>query len=123
MGIFAGKNRDELQQSHPEEWKRFRLGSWDAVEGAESSESLYRRAVTVWERCLDDAQKGAKGILCVSHGGLIQWIIRAAMAGSGQTWMPLFPVSNCGIFHLFAAPALPGEGFYAQWKHLNLTVS
>ena len=122
IGKFSGLTRQEIERKYPLEWRSFRLQSWDGVDGAESSDKLYRRACRVWTRILKEAEEGADGILCVSHGGLLQWIIRASMAGPDQSWLPLYPASNCGIFHFFLAPALPDEGFYAQWKHLNLIV-
>ncbi len=75
----------------------------------------------------------------VSHGGLIQWLIKT-VSGGEMRWMPLFPIQNCGISHLRVTPVNkhttveqsggppPDEhrdkkpaprGYLAEWRSIN----
>ncbi|MDR2662377.1 MAG: histidine phosphatase family protein [Treponema sp.] len=89
-------------------WDSFRVKSWDAVPGAESSRELFDRALRVWEQMRDRAVAGKASLaLTVSHGGLIQWLIKSTL--DCRTWFPLFPVHNCGLFVFRAEPVRSGE--------------
>jgi broad specificity phosphatase PhoE len=115
-GIFTGLGFEESRERHPEIFARFEGRSWEAVPGAENAEALYARAMEAWSVLRDRALKGGRAIACVSHGGLIQWLVRATFGG--RSWMPLLTTANCGIFELLVAPTPSGPA-YLQWKLLN----
>ena len=129
-GRYSGGQLKELRMADPQLFARFRQHSWEAVPEAERIDSLHRRAQAVWSRLIELADAGHRRIVCVSHGGMIQWLIKATIGSEEQRWMPLFGVSNCGIF-LFRAestvpeenrdvPVEPGTGYYGVWAHVNL---
>jgi len=128
-GILSGTRLADLPATDEALYQRFRVHSWEVVPEAERIDSLQTRAHTVWSRLIDLAHEGRRRIVCVSHGGMIQWLIKATIGGDDQKWMPLFKVSNCGIF-LFRAEStlpdgatdtpLPGTGYYGSWVHMNL---
>ncbi len=129
-GQYTGLAISELRAVDEALFARFRVHSWEVVPGAERIESLQRRAAAVWARCIGLAQAGRRSIVSVSHGGTIQWVIKATMGTDGQRWMPIVAASNCGIF-LFRAeptlspdsrdegPSVPGTGYYGVWDLVN----
>ncbi len=129
-GRFSGKRLRDMATEDEELFRRFRVHSWEAVPDAERIESLQRRARSVWDRLLELAHTGHRRIASVTHGGMIQWLIKATVGSEEQRWMPLFETSNCGIF-LFTAqstmpepgtadePPEPGTGYYGNWKLIN----
>lgn len=129
-GRFSGERLRDLATVDEELFRRFRVHSWEAVPDAERIESLQRRAWSVWDRLIERAHAGGRRIVSVTHGGMIQWLIKATVGADEQRWMPLFETSNCGIF-LFAAqstmpdpdtgddPPDPGTGYYGNWKLMN----
>lgn len=124
-GIFSDYTFGQLPEAFPEQWRRFRVDSWEAIPEAESVESLYGRAAMVWEQLIDTAEKGYRRIVSVTHGGFLQWIFRSSFGGHHDRWMPLVKGSNCGIFQLAAHPVnyhgehSPADGFYAEWRLVN----
>jgi len=128
-GILSDTRLADLPAADEALYQRFRVHSWEVVPEAERIESLQARARIVWSRALELAQTGHRRIVCVSHGGMIQWLIKATIGSDDQKWMPLFKVSNCGIF-LFRAEStlpdgttdtpLPGTGYYGNWVQMNL---
>jgi broad specificity phosphatase PhoE len=117
-GIFTGLSLEEARDRHPLEFKAFESSSWDAVPGAEHSRELYPRAIRSWELLRDRALASSGTIACVSHGGLIQWLVRATFGC--RSWMPLFRTSNCGVFELYVEPAgRPGDPAYLQWERID----
>lgn len=127
-GIYSARAIAELRDIDPELHAQFRVHSWEAVPDAERIASLRRRAAAVWARLIDLAESGARRIVCVSHGGMIQWLIKATIGSDEQRWMPLFRASNCGIFHFQAEstlpehgdkPPIPGTGYYGTWVAMN----
>ncbi|MCF7928429.1 MAG: histidine phosphatase family protein [Spirochaetales bacterium] len=128
-GIFTGLSFQECADIHPDQWRAFNQYSWEAVEGAEKISSLYQRALTFWEHAIGLAETGYRNILAVSHAGLIQWLIKTTFGS--DDWMPLLPMSNCGIFHLAVDQAAnnadgsalhPDHRFYSSWKLINYQV-
>ncbi len=125
-GPFAGLTFKEIAQRMPEQFRRFSELSWDGVAGAESSELLVGRALRYWEKLIELAESGTRRILTVTHSGFLQWLLKVSV-GVPTGWMPLFHVSNCGIFHLFVSPPHDGtdsgrltpESYYAQWRLMN----
>ena len=55
-------------------------------------------------------------VFCVTHGGFIQWLVRVTF-GVEDSWMPLFPTGNCGVFELEVVPH--DGGAYRLWRSLN----
>ena len=108
-GEFSGVAIRDLAKSDPELFQRFRMHSWEVVPGAERIPSLERRALAVWDRLLALAQEGKRRFICVSHGGTMQWLIKATTGFPGQVWMPLVEIANCGIFLFQAESTLPGR--------------
>jgi broad specificity phosphatase PhoE len=116
LGLWSGKRWSDVQTEDAALWNRFMARSWDAVPGAESSASLYGRALRAWTALRDAAvQSGAGKVIAVSHGGLIQWLLKTTFGC--HRWIPLFPTANCGLSILHTEPA--GKGVYMQWNVLN----
>lgn len=129
-GVFAGKGLEEIAEEMPEQFRTFRVGSWEAVEGAEPISSLYKRAVAAWKHLIAQANAGADTVIAVTHAGFMQWILKATFGGPDQRWMPVIKASNCGIFHCHAEPtsleagavedrAALADGFFAEWRLMN----
>ncbi len=127
-GIYSGINLDEAAEEDPEAFKSFLIHSWEAVEGAERKESLLDRALGVWGRLIETSNSGERRVVCVTHGGMLQWIIKATMVCEEQRWMPLFGIANCGISHFTAHSTSldveeqlpPHTGYFGSWEQINL---
>lgn len=117
VGLFSGMSVERAEAEHPDIFRRFSYSSWDAVPGAEHSSRMYFRAMRSWERIRELAVGGARNILCVSHGGLIQFLIRATFGA--KTWLPLYPVGNCGISRFDIEPTGEGLPAFTQWRTIN----
>ncbi|MDR2470618.1 MAG: histidine phosphatase family protein, partial [Treponema sp.] len=79
-GGFGASGGDSGNGGGDGAWDTFRTKSWDAVPGAERSGELFDRALRVWGRLRDDAAaSGASLVLAVSHGGLIQWLVKSTV--------------------------------------------
>lgn len=126
-GSFSGLSLSQASTDDPDLYSRFRIHSWDAVPGAESRASLLNRARTVWDTLIDCANDGRRHIVCVSHGGMLQWLIKSTFPSPDHRWMPVFRMANCGISVLTAESTsadhdgdLPdGTGFVAYWDLIN----
>jgi broad specificity phosphatase PhoE len=116
-GMFSGISLDEARVRFPDVYAAFSHQSWDGVPDAEKSGSLFERAMSAWGILRDVALSGERGIACVTHGGFIQWLVRATFGG--RMWMPLLPTSNCGVFELLVTPTVAGYPAYMQWRLLN----
>jgi len=115
-GPFTGLSLDEAAKLHPAAHAGFLRESWDGVPGAEASIELYARAVRAWESLREEAIGGATVVVALTHGGFLQWLIKATMGGRG--WMPLFPMSNCGVNELDVSPQ--GEnGVLLNWRCID----
>lgn len=101
-GVFSNKNWREVERDHPVACRRFRIESWEAVPQAERIPALMARAAAYWEHLIEVANSGTRRIVTVTHGGMLQWLIKATMGSA--TWMPLIPAANCAIFMLYARP-------------------
>jgi broad specificity phosphatase PhoE len=115
-GIFTGLGFEESRSQHPAAFAAFEGASWEAVPGAEKAEALYERAMRAWSVLRGRALAGDRAIACVSHGGFIQWLVRATFGG--RSWMPLVSTANCGIFELLVEPTGAGPA-YLQWRRMN----
>lgn len=126
-GVYSGRSLADSKDADPEGFRQFRLFSWDVVEGAESRASLMNRALSVWSRLIGEANAGNRHIVCVSHGGMLQWLIKATISGEHR-WMPVFGMANCGIstFHAQSTSLEhgdelpPGTGFFGNWDQINV---
>lgn len=123
-GIFSDKSWAEVERDHPDASKHFLVHSWEAVPGAERIASLAERAERYWRHLIETANNGVRRIVTVTHGGILQWILKATMGGT--EWMPLIPAHNCGIFMLYASPKRydapgtpPARGAYSAWQRVN----
>lgn len=122
-GIFTDTSLQSVREEDPDLWRRFQTESWDAVPEAESSPSLYGRALSFWEAMVERSRKTNGALLAVTHAGFLQWIIKTT---TGDTrWMPLYPTSNCGVYH-FAVRAdgsPPPEGvlgpYVSRWELID----
>ena len=116
-GRFSGLTFAEIGERYPEEYEAFGYRSWEAVPDAERAEALYRRAALAWSRLKAQAKASGGNVAAVSHGGMIQWLVRVTFGCRG--WMPLLSTGNCGVFELFADPVGGSRPAYLQWKELN----
>jgi len=99
IGLFTGLSWEQAAARHPAEHAAFQRSSWDAVPGAETAGQLYDRAMGLWRTLLARAAGGERSILCVTHSGFLQWIIKTTVGH--RAWMPLFSASgNCCVSHL-----------------------
>lgn len=120
LGIWTGKNWDQIKNDDPDLWSGFRSRSWDAIPGAESSAALYQRALRIWTILRDAAlEQGAGRVIAVTHGGIIQWLLKTTCRC--REWFPLFPIANCGLFRLCVEPA--GQTPYMCWEEINSAIA
>jgi broad specificity phosphatase PhoE len=117
VGIFSGMPAGRAKAEEAEIFRTFEYSSWDAVPGAENSERMYYRAMASWRKMRDIASGGARNIVCVSHGGTMQWLLRTTFGA--RTWLPLFPTANCGISQYDVEPTGAGQGAFVQWSRIN----
>lgn len=121
-GLFSGMTFDEISSKYPRAYASFRAESWEAVPNAEKTDSLRERAVSYWSFLIERANSGERAIVSVTHGGLMQWIIKVTLGST--SWIPVFPGNNCGIFHFRAHPVPapnPAEApaYFAEWRLMN----
>jgi broad specificity phosphatase PhoE len=116
-GLFSGLTLEDARIRYPEFYEGFMRRSWDGVEGAEGSGDLYARAMRAWCLLRDEAGRGARVIVVVTHGGLIQWLVKAS--SGTRTWMPLVHTGNCGVFELVASPHGDGASATTVWRRMD----
>jgi len=123
-GIFSGLSFIQAGMLHPVEWRSFQVESWEGVPGAERIEDLLARAERAWARLREYVAQGKRRLLCVTHSGFLQWIIRSTLGGT--SWMPLFASSeNCAVSHLNIMNATndgADPGHLARWMMINASV-
>ena len=118
-GIFTGLTVEQIRRNHPEAWESFQRSSWEGVPRAERIADLLARAESLWRELGSRTTEEAGNILCVTHSGILQWIIKATFGQ--RSWMPLVPVENCSICH-FSLDNNPGSEnprYYFEWTRLN----
>ncbi|UCF96766.1 MAG: histidine phosphatase family protein [Spirochaetaceae bacterium] len=118
-GIFTGLTVEQIRRRYPGAWRDFQRSSWEGVPEAEKIEELLGRTELMWKDLGSLFSEGAKNLLCVTHSGILQWIIKATF---GQhSWMPLVPVENCSICHFSLDNNLKNEQprYYFEWTRLN----
>jgi broad specificity phosphatase PhoE len=124
-GLFSGLTFAQAETRHPVEWQAFQRQSWEAVPRAERIEQLLARAETTWEHLAVLAGQGVRSVLCVTHSGFMQWLIKCSL-GAHRGWMPLFgSAGNCSVSHLRVTNtplAGGGQGHLATWLLINAAV-
>jgi broad specificity phosphatase PhoE len=118
-GIFTGLTVEQIRKVHPEAWHRFQCSSWEGVPEAERISELLARAESLWRDIGIRTTRGTSNLLCVTHSGILQWIIKATFGQ--RSWMPLVPVENCSICHFSLDNDLRSENprYYFEWSRLN----
>jgi len=116
-GMFSGITLDEAKERYPGPYAEFEYKSWDGVPDAESSSACYARALKAWGVLAERALAGPRALVCVTHGGFIQWLVRSTFGC--RSWMPLVSTGNCGIFEFLVVPTGGGRPAYIQWRRLN----
>lgn len=117
-GVFSGIDPSTAAQRYPDIWEDFYRRSWDAIPAAESSKSIYARSIIAWQHIRDIATRGASRIICITHGGLLQWLIRSTLGV--HDWLPLLPITNCCISKYEIEIIKTGVITFAQWTLINL---
>jgi broad specificity phosphatase PhoE len=124
IGLFSGLSSEQAAEQYPVEYAAFQRSSWEAVPGAETIERLIDRAMDLWRALLARAAAGERTILCVTHSGFLQWIIKSTVGH--RAWMPLFSASgNCCVSHLRVDnhDREGGRTLYANWLLVNAPVT
>lgn len=118
-GIFTGLTVPEIQRRYPEAWRSFQLSSWEGVPEAERIAELYGRSERLWKHLAGLCAQGRRNILCVTHSGILQWVIKVTFAQ--RSWMPLVPMGNCSISQLSLDSDPDGHQprCYLEWTRLN----
>jgi broad specificity phosphatase PhoE len=118
-GIFTGLTVEQIRRRHPEAWGSFQRSSWEGVPEAERISQLLARAESLWRDLGQRITEGAANLLCVTHSGILQWIIKVTFGH--RSWMPLVPVENCSIcqFSLDNEPGGEHPRYYFEWSRLN----
>jgi broad specificity phosphatase PhoE len=122
-GIFTGLTVDQIREAHPGAWHRFQRLSWEGVPEAERIAGLLDRAESLWREIGGRITRGESNLLCVTHSGILQWIIKATFGQ--RSWMPLVPVENCSVCHfsLDNKPEAEHPRYYFEWTRLNFRPS
>jgi broad specificity phosphatase PhoE len=118
-GIFTGLTVEQIRKDYPEAWRSFQRSSWEGVPEAERITDLLARAENLWRDLGRRITEGAGNLLCVTHSGILQWIIKATFGQ--RSWMPLVPVENCSICQFSLDNDLSSENprYYFEWSRLN----
>jgi broad specificity phosphatase PhoE len=118
-GRFTGLTTAEIQQRFPADWRSFQRESWEGVPGAERIDALTARAEKLWAELAELARRGTRSILCVTHSGAMQWVLKASFGS--RTWMPVVPMGNCAVCRFSVDNRLSEEPvrYYAEWSLLN----
>jgi broad specificity phosphatase PhoE len=118
-GIFTGLTVSQVRKRHPQAWKQFQRWSWEGVPKAETMDELLSRAERLWKDLGRQFTEGKGNLLCVTHSGTLQWIIKATFGQ--RSWRPLVPVGNCSVcqFSLDNDVREEHPRYYFEWTRLN----
>ena len=119
VGAFSGMAASRAEAEQVDTYRKFEYMSWDAVPGAEDSSRMYCRAIASWRKMRELAELGAHKVVCVTHGGTMQWLLRSTFGA--RSWLPLFPTVNCGISRYDVEPTGAGQPAFVQWSRINFT--
>ncbi len=117
VGLFSGIDPDTAAQRHPELWSNFYTRSWDAIPDAETSRQMYARAILAWRQIKEIGMRGASRVVCMTHGGLVQWLIKSTLGA--HAWLPLLPMSNCGISQYDIELINKGSPTFVAWSMID----
>ena len=122
-GIFTGLTVEQIRRQYPEAWQSFQRSSWEGVPRAERIAGLMARSRSLWRDLGRRLTGGARNLLCVTHSGMLQWIIKATF--SQHSWMPLVPVETCSLcqFSLDNDLSSGNPRHYFEWSRLNFRPS
>jgi broad specificity phosphatase PhoE len=96
FGIWESMTRQEIEKSHPDKLKEFRLDFEFAPEGGETLASLQRRIQDFLDYLKSNEDDSEKRILVVAHAYPIRMLIMEMMGlPKGHLWS--YQLSNCGI--------------------------
>ena len=119
-GVFSGLSFEEAKEQYPREWEDFQQHSWEGVPSAERIDELLERATAVWMELIETANRGNPNLLCVSHGGILMWILKRSMSTDWTRWLPVIRTENCGIHIMEVTPLNISSGrYYAEWSKIN----
>jgi broad specificity phosphatase PhoE len=118
-GLFTGRTLSEIKERYADQWRSFQARSWEGVRGAEPITELTARAEALWEVLATEFRRGVRDLLCVTHSGIMQWIVKVTFGH--RDWMPLVPMGNCGISHFSLDNRLEADHprYYFEWTRLN----
>lgn len=95
VGVFSGLTRDEIHAQHPDVAATFYQDrNWNCVPRAETVESRAHRADTVLASLIEH-HPGDERIVCVTHGGFMQYLV-AAILRTNRIWG--FRPGNTSVF-------------------------
>lgn len=117
LGIFQGSTIAEIQERFPTEAQRFLSGDPDhVVPEGESARQRYDRAVA----CLEDlaARHAGQRILLVSHGGILNGLLRKAL-GVSLTCPLTYKLFNATLNTFFIAGTRWQLGTWGDVHHLQ----
>jgi len=116
-GLFTGLAVEDIRKRYPEAWSAFQRESWEGVPEAERAADLAARAGRLWEELA--ARAGQGPLLCVTHSGTLQWIIKTTFGG--RAWMPVVPIGNCAVSRFRVDNRLHEQPVrhYAEWSLLS----
>jgi len=117
-GLFTGLAVTDIRSRYPQAWSAFQRESWEGVPGAERAADLAVRSGRLWEELAARARSGRRSLLCVTHSGTMQWIIKTTFGC--RTWMPVVPMGNCAVSRFSVDNRLGEEPVrhYAEWSLL-----
>jgi broad specificity phosphatase PhoE len=121
-GIFSNLTQAEARAKYPEAWLSFTRESWEGVPGSEKIEEILERTRAAWDRLFDIYREGKETLLCVTHSGFLQWMIRSTLGLT--TWMPLLSTGgNCAIslLRVESGPSNEERPFpFVSWEMINV---
>jgi len=98
LGEWEGRTSAELAQEYPELWRRWQQEpDWDLAPGGESAEAFGARTGRAFE-ALTAAHPGQL-VACVTHGGVIQALLRRVLGQSLHGWFH-FRIGNASLTRL-----------------------
>ena len=104
FGEREGLTHDEFAVLAPEEFARFRQGYYDDVPGAEPTDAVRTRMVSVLGDLLAALEPGQTGV-AVTHGGAARIAVGAVLGWPAEQFRSLRGLRNCGWVELVEHPA------------------
>jgi len=96
LGEWEGLTAAEIRERYPELWERWATKpSWDVVPGSAGSKKFERRVAAAVEDIFSRHPHG--DVLIVTHGGVIQVVLRQAIGQASSDGLFVFKIQNCSI--------------------------